>query len=242
MNQDSQGLSCITPLPAVVKPDGDNYLVTIPGSGGSGLSFERNIDFGLIPGTKKPCLFKAGAEKIVWGYGLSTQFSIESAIEDYVGEVPFFYFRVKCSFYKQIGDQLYHITDGYGCANSNESACGRASKFDVANARLKIAKKRALVDGAILVGQLSGVFAQDIENEDFMKDSEKLGGISGPDDPITSKQIQRIYAICAKNGIGKTEAKARLEQMGYASTKDIKQKDYDTVCAALTLEDKKDVD
>ena len=53
------------------------------------------------------------------------------------------------------------------------------------------------------------------------------------DDPITSKQIQRIYAIAGERGLTTPEAKQLIISLGYASTKDIKQKDYDSVCKAI---------
>jgi len=217
--------------PAVVKANGDNYEVTIPNSGTT-IELMRETDFGVIPGTKKPCLFKSGAERIVMGYGISTSFTVEKAIEEFEGDTPYFYFRVKCSFDKAVDGRLIHITDGYGCANSNEKACGHAGKFDLANARLKIAKKRALVDGALLIGQLSNMFAQDIENEDFIEKGEKkLAERLDSEAPITVNQRKRIYAIAAQNGFSQIAAKKAITDAGFASTTEIKQKDYDAVCA-----------
>lgn len=225
-------------LPAAVKANGDNYDVTIPNSGVT-IQLMRETDFGVIPGTKKPCLFKSGAERVVMGYGISTSFSVEKAIEEYEGESPYFYFRVKCSFDKIVDGQAFHITDGYGCANSNEKSCGRAGKFDLANARLKIAKKRALVDGALMIGQLSNMFAQDIENEDFIEQGEKKLAENLDDNAtITVNQRKRIYAIAAQNGFSQPAAKKAITDAGFASTTEIKQKDYDGVCALFQKENK----
>ena len=47
---------------ALAKPDGEDYVVATP-SGNTRL--QRDIDFGVIPGTKQPTLLKAGAEKVV---------------------------------------------------------------------------------------------------------------------------------------------------------------------------------
>lgn len=225
----------ITPLPATVEAVGDGYKLTIPNTNKT-LMLERDTDFGRIPGTTKPCLFKSGAERIVWAYGITTNFTIESAIEhifETEDKPAFFHYRVRCEFL--LGDRL--ITVGYGCANSNEKSCGRAAKWDLANQRLKIAKKRALVDGAILIGQLSNMFTQDIENDDFMAQSEKVGTVLGADDPINAKQIKRIYALASAAGISQKEAKTKLADAGFASTKDITQKDYDAVCALFKKED-----
>ena len=46
-----------------------NYKVRLP-FGGQEKILERDVDFGVIPGTKSPSLLKAGAEKICMAYGL----------------------------------------------------------------------------------------------------------------------------------------------------------------------------
>ena len=83
----------------------------------------------------------------------------------------------------------------------------------------------------------SGMFTQDMEDEELMKNADSIIKNS-PDDPITSKQIQRIYAIAGNAGMTTPEAKQKLVAMGYASTKDIKQKDYDDVCKKMGEEGK----
>ena len=215
-------------LPAVVTPVGDNYHVKI---NDKLLLLQRDVDFGKIEGTKSPCLFKAGAERILWAYGVSTKAVVEQAIEDYQSENPFFFYRVRIECYH--GDLL--LTVGYGSANSREKSCGRMSPFDAANARLKMARKRAMVDAALMVGQLSSVFTQDIENEDFMQKAEKIRDVLGADDPITPKQIKRIYALAAVAGVSQAEAKKIIQGAGFASTHDITQKDYDEVCALFEV-------
>lgn len=215
-------------LPAVVVPDGDNYQVRIPNTERT-LVLERDVDFGRIPGTPAPCLFKAGAEKILWAYGVSTKAVVEQAIEDYQSENPFFFYRVRCEAYH--GDTL--LTVGYGSANSCEKQCGRMSPFDAANARLKIARKRAMVDAALMVGQLSCAFTQDIENENFMAKADQISTVLGDDDPITAQQKKRIYAIAATHGLSTKEAKKIISDAGFASTSDIKQKDYDRICTLI---------
>ena len=222
-----------TTVPAVVNVVGDDYSVNI---GNTALVLKREIDFGRIPGTSKPCLYKSGAERILMAYGIDAQYTVESAIEEWQGDAPFFFYRVKCACYKKIGDEVYHITDGMGSANSNERQCGRAAKWDVANARLKIAKKRAMVDAVLALGQLSNAFAQDIENDDFMKGAESITNVLGDDDPISAKQRTRIYALATAAGISTKEAKKMIADAGFESASLITQKDYDRVCALFTKE------
>lgn len=213
-------------MPVEATARGKNYTVTINGQ--PAVKLVRDVDFGVIPGTQKPTLYKSGAERILFSMGICSRYTVEKAIEDY-GEDPFFFYRVKCSLFRFVNGEEVHITDGMGSANSNERQCGRASKYDLANSRLKIAKKRAMVDACLLVGQLSNAFAQDIENEDFVGDSAKVE-VLDDNAPITTKQAKRIYAIAGANGISQSEAKRILKEAGYESSKDIKQKDYDSVC------------
>jgi hypothetical protein len=186
----------------------------------------RDVDFGVIPGTKTPSLLKPGAEKIIWNYGLESRYELEKAIEDY--EAGFFFYRFRCELWKN----GVHITDGYGSSNSRERKNGSASGFDVANTALKIAKKRALVDAAILVGQLSGMFTQDIENEVFTSKADAYA-VKDPNAKISSAQRTFFYAVASSNGYTKTEAKDFLAKHGYKSAADITVGALDGLCEAL---------
>ena len=105
------------------------------------------------------------------------------------------------------------------------------------NTVLKMAKKRALVDAALAVSGLSSMFSQDIENEDFMNGAKDIYESTDGSRPITSKQVTRIYAIAADAGYNAKQAKEKIIAMGFSSTKDIKQADYDKVCEAFKKAD-----
>lgn len=211
------------PAPAVKESRG-NYIMSICGQE---TTLKRDVHFGVIPGTKKPSLYKAGAEKIVWMYGVTTDYTLEHAVED--PENGYFFYRFRCDFRK--GELL--ITTGYGSANSREKGCGTASGFDVANSVLKKAKKRSMVDGALLIGQLSDLFSQDMENEDFMASSNELTKKRADTDPITTQQARRIFAIGRAAGLSSDEVRDIVNIAGYDSTKKITQADYDRVCALV---------
>lgn len=222
-----------TPLNEAVTVNGRNYMVDA-GTGLPPVQLKRDTDFGVIPGTKKPSLYKAGAEKIATQYGLCQRFSIESKIEN-LDKPTLFYYLVRCDLVKLIDGQEYIITSAFGSANTNEKRCGLGSPWDAANGTVKMAQKRALVGAVIALCSGSGMFAQDMEDEAFMKQAESITK-TDPEAPITTKQITRLYAIAGNAGITTQEAKQRIIAMGYASTKDIKQKDYDDVCAKLQEE------
>lgn len=74
----------------------------------------KDVDFGVIPGSSKPTLLKAGAEKATSFFGLSPRFADAQVIEDWTGEnhggEPFFYYRRTCNLYR--GTQLIASVDG----------------------------------------------------------------------------------------------------------------------------------
>lgn len=217
--------------PAVVVSRRNNYTLDICGRP---VKLDRNTDFGVIPGTKSPSLLKPGAEKIVWNYGLETRYQLEKAVED--EENGYFFYRFKCELWKN----GIHITDGYGSSNTREKKNGSASGFDVANTALKIAKKRALVDAAILVGQLSGMFTQDIENETFAG-SAGAYTVKDPNARISASQRSFFYAVASSNGWTRQEAKDFLSRHGYKSASEILCGDLDALVEALRTEKAVDV-
>ncbi len=74
------------------------------------------LDYGIIPGTTKPTLFKPGAEKITKLLGLSDQYIVLEKVENW--DKPLFFYTVKCSLvYINTGDL---ISEGLGSCNSRE--------------------------------------------------------------------------------------------------------------------------
>jgi len=211
---------------AVVQPKGKNYLINCGGFGQQTL--KRDVDFGVIPKTKKPSLYKSGAEKVAMGYGLLQHYTIESKIEQ-VGKEPMFYYLVRCDLVKVYNGTEYVWTSAYGSANTGEKRNGFNSPYDAANGTLKMAQKRALVAAALSISGLSDAFTQDMENEDFMQNAQNLIDTDKPDSPVSTAQIKRLYAVGGEAGLTAAEVKQILAAQGYTSTKQIKQKDYDAV-------------
>ena len=213
---------------AIVEAKRMNYEISVPG--GAVMTLKRDVDFGVIPKTKKPSLYKSGAEKIAFAYGLMQRYHIESKVEETEPD-PFFFYVVRCDLVKLLptGQEIV-FTSGYGSANTKEKRNGFNGAFDAANSSLKMAQKRALVSAAISICGGSDLFTQDIEDETFMTQNyAEMKQTADDDAPVTAKQIKRLYAIGAEAGRNVEEVKQLLTAKGYASTKDIKQKDYDAV-------------
>lgn len=237
-----QQVTIYEPQKAVAVAHRGNYLVNI---GNRDLELKRGVDFDN-PDTKtgkkafnQPILLKAGAEKLAFGFGLCQRYTIESKIEQHDENGMFFYYLVRCDLVKPGSDSYSEtvISNSYGSANTAEKRNGFNSAADAANSTLKMAQKRALVGAALAISGLSDMFTQDIENETFMQNADTIVKET-PDSPVTTKQIRRLYAIASEHGMNQQQAKQKLAAMGYTSTKDIKQKDYDAVCDALAKEEK----
>lgn len=237
MQKQEQGLVVVNGVsPALVKEYRGDYILSI--AGGREIQLKRDSDFGKpTEKLKKPILYKGGAEKILWDYGVIDKYEIQHCIEDF--ESGFFFYRIKCSLIKIIDGVEFVVKEGFGSANTRESNVGTASGFDVANTKLKIAEKRAMVDAVIKLARLSSIFTQDIENDDFMQGATNLTG-DAPESNITSKQRQRIFALANAKGLSTEQTRVWLKAQGFASTKDIKQKDYDKLCEQIgEMEDAK---
>ena len=119
-------------------------------------------DYGVIPHCSKPTLLKSGAEKILNYLGLIARTEIVNRVEDY--NVGFFSYECKVYLIDYNGVVK---GEGIGITNTREGRYAKSSGYAVQNTVLKMAKKRALVDAALNVGNLSARFTQDMED---MKD------------------------------------------------------------------------
>lgn len=209
---------------ASITPYRNNYIVDI---GGKNFTLKRNEDFGMLQRkdgsniTTKPTLFKSGAHKILTAFGLTYLNEITDSCK--MHDKGYFYYEVKTTAY--YNGQA--VRSGLGCANTSESANGNASGYNTANSMLKKAEKRSEVDLAIKLADASAWFNADLEDTE---NDKRAGQILHDDDVITTKQKKRIFAIAATNEITAEKAKQLLTSWGFASTNDIKQRDYDNIC------------
>jgi hypothetical protein len=76
----------------------------------------KDEDFGTIPGTPKPTLYKPGADKLCELYGLADDYAILDKIEDF--DKGLFDYNVKCILTSKRGGFL--VATGLGSCNSYE--------------------------------------------------------------------------------------------------------------------------
>lgn len=159
-----------------------------------------DIDYGIIPGCKKPSLYKPGAELLMVTFALADRINVEDVSED--GAVRY---RVTTEIYSQASGA--YLGCGVGEASTDEekykwrkAVCDgeydaadilsrrekwysngdtvkqvRTNPADVANTVLKMAKKRSKIDAVLSVLGASRIYSQDIEDmskelQEIMKD------------------------------------------------------------------------
>lgn len=198
-------------------------------------TLNQNHDFGVIPGTgKKPTLLKPGAEKLLMLMGLRSEFDIADSTRDW--EKGFFQYQVKC---KLIKSDLV-VTEGLGSCNSKEKKYINQDPYSIDNTILKMAKKRALVDAALLVGSLSDIFTQDLDDIDIEGNKSSANYTTHDDTSTISKgQAKRIYAISGGNADICTKV---LKKYGYNKSDEVKRIDYENICEEVEQEAKKELE
>lgn len=142
-------------------------------------------DYGVIPHCSKPTLLKSGAEKILNYLGLIARTEIVNRVEDY--NVGFFSYECKVFLIDYNGVVK---GEGIGITNTREGRYAKSSGYAVQNTVLKMAKKRALVDAALNVGNLSARFTQDMEDL-----KPKNGKPIAKDKPATKKQLTLLEKL-----------------------------------------------
>lgn len=146
-------------------------------------------DYGIIPHCSKPSLLKSGAEKVLNYLGLIARTVVTNRMEDYT--TGFFSYEVKVYLVDHCG-----MVRGEGIANCNtkEPKYAKSSGFASMNTVLKMAKKRALVDATLNVGNLSARFTQDVEDLDI---DSMNGKQQQPreDKPASQKQLALLEKL-----------------------------------------------
>ena len=182
----------------------------------------QGIDFGIIPGTDKPSLYKPGAEKMKMLFGLGARFEVLTKELD--RKENFLSYEHKC--------EIYHLKTGrviaecIGSCNSQEKKYATRAKYegygksrkkvgyeptpvcDVQNTISKMSQKRAFVGAIILATGASDFFTQDMEDYDdgpgvgIPQEPEKKSQFASDD---RSKRLKDLVETCRKVGISEKD-------------------------------------
>ncbi len=119
----------------------------------------KDIDYGVIPGTKKPTLLKPGSEKLCRLFSLRPSYELIHFVTDF--DRPLFHYHYRCTLVRS-GEM---VGQGDGSCNSKEKKYDsqKYKIFDLTNTIVKMAQKRALVAAVLSSCGASEFFAQDLE-------------------------------------------------------------------------------
>ncbi|NLP46460.1 MAG: hypothetical protein GX347_05350 [Epulopiscium sp.] len=160
-------------------------------------------DYGEIPGIRKPTLLKSGAEKLCDVYGFSKKVNIINRVEDW--EKGFFHYEAKVTLINKATQVLE--AEGVGACNSMEKKYRYQDPYTLVNTILKMAKKRAFIDAVLSATRSSGIFTQDIEDLDIIK--EETSNIK----PSTEKQRKYIYTLSKEKQMTEEDLKMFCQQV-----------------------------
>jgi len=154
-------------------------------------TLQKGRDFGTVPGTDKPTLYKPGAERVNGALGLTPRFRIVEQEVDHDRVVPWRKTKHKYEWKngkkgRKIGEEvvtgesyglyryvveceLVHRESGQVVASCIGSCSTMESKYidrprDCENTALKMAGKRSYVGATLLAAGLSDQFTQDVED------------------------------------------------------------------------------
>jgi hypothetical protein len=119
----------------------------------------KDVDYGVIPGTKKPTLLKPGSEKLCRLFNLRPSYELIHFVTDF--DKPLFHYHYRCTLMRS-GEM---VGQGDGCCNSKEKKYDsqKYKIFDLTNTIVKMAQKRALVAAVLSSCGASEFFTQDLE-------------------------------------------------------------------------------
>ncbi|RYX82220.1 hypothetical protein EON83_20370 [bacterium] len=167
-------------------------------------------DYGCIPSTPKPTLFKPGAEKLLAIFGFSTKYETTHRVENFCDKVPFCSYEVKVSVVNKRTGIVE--AEGLGACNSRERKYAKQDAANVANTILKMAKKRALIDATLLATRTSSLFSS--------KDTEETSNSTPTQEPEP-----RMVLVASRELLERCErARRAAVAAGYRTATDTKPK------------------
>lgn len=181
----------------------------------------EGLDFGFIPGCgAKPSLLKPGAEKLCDIFGLAKYIKVTNRLEDW--EKGLFSYEVKAVLINKRTGLIE--AEGIGSCNSKENKYKLQDPYSIVNTILKMAKKRALVDATLSVTRSSGLFTQDVEDIEIVKDSPKstthFVSNNTPTKMATEKQLNKMYFMTKQMNMPGTTARQLLKDRYNADSSD----------------------
>lgn len=158
---------------------------------------QKDVDFGVIPGTRKPTLLKPGAEKLCKLFGLRPVPELVRCVEDF--DKPLFHYHYRVALLNRQGEI---VAAGEGNCNSLEGKYQKQQSriFDLPNTLCKMAQKRAMVAAVLVATGASEFFTQDIEDwQDIVEGGDRPQRQPQPARPQPQRQSPRKETLLAES-------------------------------------------
>lgn len=141
------------------------------------------VDYGIIPGTTKNTLLKAGAEKATSFFGLAARFRDAQIVEDFTGKdhdgEPFFFYRRTCELWR--GNYLIASVDG-SCNSFEKKYRYRNGERVCPNCgKPTIIKGKAEYGGGWICFEKKGGCKSKFQDNDPAITGQDIGQIKNPD-------------------------------------------------------------
>jgi len=153
---------------------------------------KAGIDYGVVPGVRKPFMWKSGAEKLLELHGLMPQLERVDSVEDRNTSPPYFEFTYRCDLI-HVATQTVVRLGAEGTCNNRErkyfddrDGTSKGDPWVQRNTCVKMAQKRALVAGSLMVTSLSCDFTQDEEAVEVQRDPGHGPAASGSAPPAAT--------------------------------------------------------
>jgi len=206
---------------------------------------QKDVDYGILPGTDKPSMFKPGAELLARRIGLEASSRQEKEIVDRVD--PY----IQYDYLFEVFYEGQKIADGRGTCNSLEpkyalrwyyereippkykkeelevrrtrngsvqygAPVSKYTTFGLANTIMKMALKRSYIDAILRATGASRIFSQDIE--ELIDNNIIDGGFEGNSVPTENGTAEKKNPPAAE---GKAETRTSQQGNGNGSTKGV---------------------
>ena len=181
----SRYMPVMTPAQAIMRRDAIAQLKQ--------LVLVEGVDYGVIPGTDKPTLYKPGAEKICAFFGYVPSIEVVAEIEDWAGErfgEPLFYYRYRVTLLKDSAA----VGQGEGSCNSWETKY----RYRNANRKCPACGKECIIKGKdeygggwVCFGKKGGCGAKYPDGSQQIE-GQAVGRVANPDFADVINTIQKM--------------------------------------------------
>lgn len=207
---------------------------------------KTDLDYGIIPGTKKKSLYKEGADKLSKFIRAYPTYEEVSKIEDY--EKGFYFYKIRCILkdrvsHEEIGSALrlcnswekkYLFQTEWINGQKNRRKKTHEEQADQSNTIYAMAQKRAYVAAVVQASMAGEIF--DMKEDDYNEEPPRKA-VNREDDPDRVRILSRFFAVVQERGFTTEQAKQNMyKKFAVDTMADISNKDITETTEKLVME------